>query len=69
MPVPDREGVLAEVTTLASRLGVNISDLEIAHSLEGGSGVLVLVIAAHGADAYEAGLVDLGYHVARSDLA
>ena len=69
VPVPDREGVLAEVTTLAGRLGVNISDLEIAHSLEGGSGVLVLVVAARGADAYEAGLVELGYHVARSDLA
>jgi prephenate dehydrogenase len=69
VPVPDREGVLAEVTTLAGRLGVNISDFEIAHSLEGASGVLVFVVAARGADAYEAGLVELGYHVSRSDLA
>ena len=69
VPVTDREGVLAEVTTLAGRLGVNISDFEIAHSLEGASGVLVFVVAARGADAYEAGLIELGYHVSRSDLA
>jgi prephenate dehydrogenase len=69
VPVPDREGVIAEVTTLATRLGVNIVDLEIAHTLEGGSGVLVVVIAARGADAYEAGLREVGYHVARAELA
>ena len=46
VPVPDRQGVLAEVTTLARpRFGVNIADLEIAHSLEGRAGVLVLVVA------------------------
>ena len=35
VPVPDRTGVLAEVTTLAGTLDVNIADLEIAHSSEG----------------------------------
>ena len=69
VPVPDRPGVLAEVTTLAGRLGVNVADVEIAHSLEGGRGVIVLVVAAIDADAYEAGLRDLGYHVSRTDLA
>jgi prephenate dehydrogenase len=69
VPVPDREGVIAEVTTLATRLGVNIVDLEIAHTLEGGSGVLVLVVAASKADEYDAGLRELGYHVSRTDLA
>ncbi len=34
------------VTTLASELGINIFDLEIAHSVEGDRGVLVLVIDA-----------------------
>ena len=58
VPVPDRPGVIAEVTTLAGRLGVNIADLEIAHSSEGGGGVLVLVVAAADADAFEAGLLD-----------
>ena len=41
VPVPDRPGVLAEVTTLAGELGVNIYDLEIAHSAEGDRGVLL----------------------------
>jgi len=44
IPVPDRQGVLAEVTTLASELGVNIADLEIAHSSEGDAGVVILLI-------------------------
>jgi prephenate dehydrogenase len=69
IPIPDEEGKLAEITTLGSRLGVNIVDVEIAHSLEGGRGVLVLVLAAVKADEYEAGLRALGYHVSRTDLA
>ena len=44
IPVPDRPGVLAEVTTLAADLDVNIVDLEIAHSTEGPQGVLVMLI-------------------------
>jgi len=69
VPVPDRPGVLAEVTTLAGRLGVNVVDVEIAHSLEGGRGVLVLVVAAVDAEAYERGLLELGYRASRTDLA
>lgn len=44
IPVPDRPGVLAEVTTLLGEMGVNIYDLEIAHSAEGDRGVLVMVV-------------------------
>jgi prephenate dehydrogenase len=44
VPVPDREGVLAEITTLAGDLGINIYDIEIAHSAEGPRGVLMLVV-------------------------
>lgn len=68
VPVPDRPGVIAEITTLAGRLGVNVSDLEIAHSLEGGAGVMVLVVPADGAPALEAGLAELGYHCSRTVL-
>jgi prephenate dehydrogenase len=50
VPVPDRPGVLAEVTTLLGEMAVNIHDLEIAHSAEGDRGVLVLVIDAVAAD-------------------
>jgi prephenate dehydrogenase len=68
VPVPDRPGVLAEVTMLAGRLGVNIADLEIAHSMEGETGVIVMVVAQAGVDGFERALVDAGYHVARSAL-
>ena len=68
VPIPDRPGSLAEVTTLAGTIGVNIADVEIAHSAEGGGGVLVLVIAARHADAFAAALTERGYHPARTDL-
>src|SRR6202022_4178774 len=44
IPVPDRPGVLAEVTTLLGQLDINIYDMEIAHSAEGDRGVLLLVV-------------------------
>jgi prephenate dehydrogenase len=68
VPVRDRPGVLAEVTTLAGRLDVNIVDVEIAHSLEGGGGVLVLVVPARAAAALEAALTERGYHHSRTSL-
>ena len=68
VPVSDRPGVIAEITTLAGRLGVNVSDLEIAHSIEGGGGVMVLVVPADGAAALESGLARLGYRSSRTVL-
>ncbi len=64
IPVPDRAGVLAEVTTLAGTLDVNIADLEIAHSSEGDQGVLILLVDMHAADRLRVGLVDHGYRPA-----
>ena len=61
VPVPDRPGVLAEVTTLAGALDVNIADLEIAHSSEGAQGVLILVVDTRAADRLRAGLVEHGF--------
>jgi prephenate dehydrogenase len=49
IPVPDEEGVLAEITSLAADAGISIYDIEIAHSAEGPRGVLILVV--DGADA------------------
>jgi prephenate dehydrogenase len=66
--VPDRPGVLAEVTTLAGELGVNIYDLEIAHSAEGPRGVLVLVIDAAAAEAVVTPLRARGYRVSRTTV-
>ena len=68
VPIPDEPGALAEVTTLAGTLGVNIADIEIAHSVEGRGGVLVLVIVATDADAFFHALAERGYHPARTPL-
>jgi prephenate dehydrogenase len=65
IPIPDRPGVLAEVTTLAGALAVNIADVEIAHSAEGGHGVLVLVVAEHQAAPFEEALTKRGYQHSR----
>ena len=61
VPVPDRPGVLAEVTTLAGELSVNIEDLEIAHSAEGERGVLVLLVDARHADLLRGALLARGF--------
>jgi len=61
VPVPDRPGVLSEITTLAGDLGVNIADLEIAHSAEGDRGVLVLVVDADGSERLQTALAGRGY--------
>lgn len=62
--VPDRPGVLAEVTTAAGELGANIEDLDIFHSTEGGRGRLDLVVSGAGPAAALAGRLEtLGYHV------
>ncbi|HEX2179588.1 MAG TPA: prephenate dehydrogenase [Actinomycetota bacterium] len=45
IPVPDRPGVLAEVTTTVGEAGVNIEDLNIVHSAEGGRGVIHLAVS------------------------
>ncbi|HUP85862.1 MAG TPA: prephenate dehydrogenase [Acidimicrobiales bacterium] len=61
VPIPDRPGVLAEVTTLAGDLGVNIEDLEIAHSAEGERGVLIVVIDAKASDLLRGAFLARGY--------
>ncbi|HEX6310525.1 MAG TPA: prephenate dehydrogenase/arogenate dehydrogenase family protein [Acidimicrobiia bacterium] len=69
VPVPDHPGVLADVTTLAGERGINIADLEIAHSMEGGGGVLVLVVGENAdVDGFEAALGERGYHCSRTSL-
>ena len=56
VPVPDRPGVLAEVTSTMSDAGVNIEDLQIVHSPEGGRGTVHLTVAAGAAEDAERAL-------------
>jgi prephenate dehydrogenase len=61
LPVPDRPGAIAEVSTLLGGLGVNIFDVEIAHSAEGGRGVLVLIVDATAESIARQALAERGY--------
>jgi prephenate dehydrogenase len=69
MPVPDREGVLAEVTALAGGLGINIYDIEIAHSTEGPRGVLMLLVARGEAERLRRAVVAGGFRCSVQELA
>ena len=61
IPVPDRPGVLAEVTTALGEMGINIYDFEIAHSAEGDKGVLVLVVDSITTEAVRTALHERDY--------
>jgi prephenate dehydrogenase len=61
VPIPDRRGELARITTLAAELGVSILDLEIAHSVEGDEGVLILIVEAPLGERLLGGLLAQGY--------
>lgn len=61
--VPDRPGVLAAVTTLATTHEVNIYDIEIAHSAEGPRGVLILLVDGGRIGGFVDSLVEDGYAV------
>jgi uncharacterized protein with ACT and thioredoxin-like domain len=59
--VPDRAGVLAEITSLAADAGIGIYDIEIAHSAEGPRGVLILVVDGADAETLAAAVEAKGY--------
>ena len=59
--IPDRPGVLAQVTTIAGELGVNIEDLEIVHVQDQPRGVLILTVATDAADRVRHALGEHGY--------
>ena len=69
VPVPDRPGVVAEVTTLAGEMSVNIEDLEIAHSSEGDRGVLVLIVDARVSELLRQALLRRGFRPSVHPLA
>jgi len=69
VPVPDRPGVLAEVTTLVGEIGVNMFDFETVHSSAGDRGVLVFLVEAGAADLVRGALLARGYKPSAHPLA
>ena len=61
IPVPDRAGVLAEITSLAAEAGIGIYDIEIAHSAEGPRGVLILIVDGAEGDTLAVAVESKGY--------
>ncbi len=69
LAIPDRPGVLAEVTTTVGSVGVNIEDLGIEHAPEGGRGMLRLaLVGADNAERARAALEARGYEVVEQVL-
>lgn len=64
IPIPDRSGAAAEVFTLAAKLGVNVANFEVAHSVEGERGILVVVIDKASQDMFRGGLIARGFRPA-----
>jgi prephenate dehydrogenase len=61
VPVPNREGVLADITTLATTMGVNIEALETADATEHERGLIVMVVAADAGHRLRDALTGRGY--------
>jgi prephenate dehydrogenase len=69
IPVPDRPGVLSEVTTLIGNLGINIEDLQITHAEEGAQGVLrLLVLGSDEAHKVQRALEARGYETRATSI-
>jgi prephenate dehydrogenase len=66
VPLLDRTGAIAEVTVLAAELGINIVDLEIAHSVDGDRGVLVMTVDTLSAPTLLTTLAERGYRASGS---
>ena len=64
--IPDQPGALARITATLSDAGVNIEDLQIVHSAEGGRGQVQLTVASAAAEEAADVLAAAGYDPARS---
>ena len=68
IPVPDRAGVLAEITSLAADAGIGIYDIEIAHSAEGPRASSILVVDGADADTLDGAVEAAGYRCRAEQL-
>jgi prephenate dehydrogenase len=62
VPIADEKGALARITTRAAELDVSIVDIEIAHSVEGDEGILILIVEAANGELLRDGLLGSGHH-------
>ena len=65
VPVPDRPGSLAQLTSALGEGGVNIEDLQIVHSAEGGRGTVHLSVASSEAERADRVLAVSGFDPTR----
>ena len=65
VPVPDRPGALADLTAALGSASVNIEDLQIVHSPEGGRGTVHLTVAASAAGGAADALTAAGFEPVR----
>jgi prephenate dehydrogenase len=61
IPVVDQKGALAGITMIATDLDISIADIEIAHSVEGDEGVVILLVEAASGDRLREALIERGY--------
>ncbi len=61
IPVADQKGALAGITMIATELDISIADIEIAHSVEGDEGVVILLVEAANGTQLREGLTERGY--------
>ncbi|MBX7159173.1 MAG: prephenate dehydrogenase/arogenate dehydrogenase family protein [Acidimicrobiia bacterium] len=61
VPISDRPGAFAEIANALGAVGVNIVDVELRHSAEGGRGLLQVTLAAEAATAAVTALADRGF--------
>jgi hypothetical protein len=63
--IPDEPGALARITAVLGEGGVNIEDLQIVHSTEGGRGTVHVTVAAETAASAAGVLTGAGYDPTR----
>jgi len=68
IPVADQKGALAGITMIATELDVSIADIEIAHSVEGDEGVVILLVESANGPLLRDGLTARGYKAALRSL-
>jgi prephenate dehydrogenase len=68
VPIVDRKGALAEIMVLATELDVSIADIEIAHSVEGDEGILIMLVEDGVAERFHRGLVEHGHRASLQAL-